>query len=164
MKFTTPRWVLYPLLLSAGAAALPAATPVIGTQLFQETNARIEDLYQHRDHPPKPLGPVDNLFRIPETALVANAGPGDSKGPPLPEVTPPSSDEAMLRRAVSTMAFGGFLQIGDREVVVINKQSYREGGILTLRVDGAPVYLRIVSITGNSITLGLNDARLTLHF
>ena len=37
------------LLLAATAAGLPAATPVIGTQLFQETNARIDDLFEHRN-------------------------------------------------------------------------------------------------------------------
>ena len=63
-----------------------------------------------------------------------------------------------------TLVFGGLLQIGDVQVLVINKASYKEGGILSVRLQGAPVYLRIISITANSVTLGLNEARLTLRF
>ena len=52
----------------------------------------------------------------------------------------------------------------DVQVLVINKASYKEGGILSVRLQGTPVYLRILRITANSVTLALNEARLTLRF
>ncbi|MCX6944270.1 MAG: hypothetical protein NT173_05870 [Opitutales bacterium] len=154
------------LLLAATAAGLPAATPVIGTQLFQETNARIDDLFEHRNKPPKPPGPQDNPFRL--TDLVAAPelpGATDAQGNAMPDTGPRETpDEALLRQAYGNLTFGGLLQVGDRRMVVINKSTYREGSLLTVRVRGADVYLRILSLTKDSITLGLQEARLTLHF
>ncbi len=150
------------LVLAAGAS-LPAATPVIGTQLFQETDARIDDLFQYRINPPKPPA------RRP-TILFASATRPSPAPPVLPAAMPhrPSrpgaSDDDVLRQAAGTLVFGGLLQIGDVQVLVINKGSYKQGGILGVRVLGTLVYLRIVSITANSVTLGLNEARLTLRF
>lgn len=158
---TCSRWFLFLLLTGAAALPVPAATPVIGSQLFQETNARIEDLFQHRNNPPKPPGPLDDPFRIGDAPLASNLNlTGDSTGPG----SPGTSDETLLRQAARSLTFGGLLQIGDLQVLVINKASYKEGGILSVRLQGTLVYLRIVSITSNSVTLGLNEARLTLHF
>jgi len=160
------RILLVSLLLAAVAAALPAATPVIGAQLFQETKARIDDLFQNRDNPPKPPGPLDNPFRTTEAALppevAVSTDTGNGNGPVAgPRETP---DEATLRQAYSNLSFGGFLMVGDRPMVVINKSTYKEGSLLTVHLHGEPVYLRVLSLTKDSITLGLGDARLTLHF
>ena len=141
--------------------SLPAATPVIGTQLFQETDARIEDLFQYRINPPRPPTAPDNPFRVGDAVFAATADAA-TNAPPVP--APGTSDEAVLRQAANTLVFGGLLQVGDVQVLVINKASYKQGGILGVRVQGNLVYLRLVSITANSVTLGLNEARLTLRF
>jgi len=150
----------------AGAAVVPlrAATPVIGSQLFQDTNARIEDMFQHRNNPPKPPGTVDNPFRVGDAPLASNLNPNGNPAATETGPAPGTSDESILRQAAGVLVFGGILQIGDVQVLVINKASYKEGGILSVRLQGTPVYLRILSITPNSVTLGLNEARLTLHF
>ena len=152
------------LLAIAAVAPLRAAAPVIGSDLIQQTNARIEHLFQHRNNPPKPPGPHENPFRIGDSPLASslnvNPGPGAIKGP-VPLV---NSDEAMLRQAAASLVFGGLLQMGDVQMLVINKATYKEGGLLTVRLQGSPVYLRIVSIKNNTVTLGLNEARLTLRF
>lgn len=154
------RWL--PVLLALAApASLPAATPVIGSQLFQETNARIEDLYQHRNNPPKPPSLLDDPFHVSDAPAASNP---NITGNNTPVFTPGASDEVVLRQAASTLVFGGLLQVGDVQVLVINKGNYKEGGILSVRLQGTRVYLRIVSITANSVTLGLNEARLTLRF
>ena len=160
MKMLPSRWSLTLLLALAATASLRAATPVIGAQLFQETNARIEDLFQYRINPPKPPASTDNPFKVGDAPLIATSNPGD------PAATLPlgGSDEAILRQAAGTLVFGGLLQIGDVQVLVINKGSYKEGGILSVRVQGTLVYLRLITITANSVTLGLNEARLTLRF
>jgi hypothetical protein len=150
---------LIPGLALSATFSLRAATPVIGTQLFQETDARIDDLFQHRNNPPKPPGPLDNPFHVGDPPPAASSSGGAA--PTLPLGTP---DEVVLRQAASNLVFGGLLQVGDVQVLVINKASYKEGGILSVRVLGSLVYLRIISITSSSITLGLNEARLTLRF
>lgn len=164
MKFFSSSWLLCPLLTGAAALSVQAATPVIGEQFFQDTNARIEDLFQHRNNPPKPPGPLDDPFRIGDAPLASSLNlNGDSTSSSGVASLPPS-DDSLLRQAAGGLTFGGILQIGDVQVLVINKTSYKEGGILSVRLQGTPVYLRIISITGNTVTLGLNEARLTLHF
>jgi|GEM_PF-5041980 len=161
MKPNSLRSLLTLLLAAVATGALPAATPVIGSQLFQETDARIEDMFQHRNNPPKLPGPHDDPFQVGDAPLASNL---NLTGKETPSVAPGTSDEAVLRQAAGSLVFGGLLQIGDVQVLVINKASYKEGGILSVRLQGAPVYLRIISITANSVTLGLNEARLTLRF
>jgi hypothetical protein len=163
MSSSSTRWLFYPLLAGAAAVSLPAAAPAIGAQFFQETNNRIEDLFRHRNAPPKPPGPRESPFRIGEAPLASSLDLiGGRPGASPAELA--TSDETLLRQAAGGLTFGGLLQIGDRQVLVINKASYKVGGILTVRLQGTPVYLRIVSITSNTVTLGLNEARLTLHF
>jgi hypothetical protein len=161
MKTPSTFWLTGFLLALAATVSLPAATPVIGSQLFQETDARIENLFQHRNNPPKPPGPLDDPFHVGDAPLASNLNlTGEQPaGPP-----PGTSDESLLRQAAGTLVFGGLLQIGDVQVLVINKASYKEGGILSVRLQGTPVYMRILSVTANTVTLGLNQARLTLHF
>ena len=161
MKPISTRSLLTLALAAAIPVALPAATPVIGSQLFQETDARIEDLYQHRNNPPKPPAPHDDPFLIGDAPPASTPNPS---GPTPAVVAPGTSDEAVLRQAAGTLVLGGLLQIGDVQVLVINKASYKEGGILSVRLQGTPVYLRILRITANSVTLALNEARLTLRF
>lgn len=159
-SFRSPACLILGLALSA-TVPLRAATPVIGSQLFQETDARIDDLFQHRNNPPKPPGPLDNPFHVGDPPPAASSSATGGTAPTLPAGTP---DEVVLREAAGNLVFGGLLQVGDVQVLVINKASYKEGGILSVRVMGSLVYLRIISITANSITLGLNEARLTLRF
>jgi hypothetical protein len=152
------------LLLGVQAGVLRAATPVIGEQLFKDTNARIEDLFQYRNNPPKPPGPADNPFRINDVPVARAPAAGSNESAAGVAATHESPDETLLSQAYANLSFGGLLQVGDRLMLVINKATYREGGLLTVRVQGSPVYLRIVSLTKDSVTLGLNEARLTLHF
>ena len=160
MRRSCPSLCLLGLGLAA-AISSQAATPVIGSQLFQETDARIQDLYQQRNSPPKPPGPLDDPFRVGDAPLASNL---NLSGNSSTTAEPATTDESLLRQAASTLVFGGILQVGDIQVLVINKASYKEGGILSVRLQGDPIYLRILTITGNSVTLGLNEARLTLHF
>lgn len=150
-------------LLLAGIAAGPlrAATPVIGAQLFADTNARIEDLFHFRNNPPKPPGPMDDPFRIGDAPLANNLNLNGTGTGPLP---PGAPDDVVLHQAAAGLVFGGILEVNGNQVLVINKAPYKEGGILAVRMQGTPYYLRIVQITSNSVTLGLNEARIVLHF
>jgi hypothetical protein len=156
MKLPSLRPLCLALFLGTAMRPLPAAAPAPGAQFSLETNARIEDLFRYRSNPPRQPSPEDNPFRIGVAALAHQKPTG------VP--SPATSDEDRLREAAGGLVFGGLLQAGGVQVLVINKASYREGGILTVRQQGSLVYLRILAITPNSVTLGLNEARLTLRF
>ena len=162
MNFPTVKGLFAAFLTAVVASSLAAATPVIGEQFFQDTNARIDDLFQYRKNPPKPPGPLDNPFRVGDAPLASSLNLTGNSTPATGPVI--NSDEALLRQAAGSLIFGGLIQLGEVQVLVINKANYKEGGILTVRLQGVLVYLRIVDITSNSVTLGLNEARLTLHF
>ncbi len=164
MKPLAASFPLVALLAGVAAGPLHAAPPVIGSDLIQQTNIRIDDLFEYRNNPPKPPGTHENPFRIGDSPLASTLNLGPGSGAPTGPVPLANSDEVVLRQAASALVFGGLLQVGDLQVLVINKASYKEGGILTVRLQGNPVYLRIVSIKNNTVTLGLNEARLTLHF
>jgi len=158
---TSGQIILCTLLLGGSATALRSATPVIGSQLFAETDARIEDLFHYRNNPPKPPGPMDDPFRVGEAPLASNLNLNGTGTGPLP---PDASDDAILHQAAAGLVFGGIIEVNNAQVLVINKAPYKEGGILAVRLSGNPVYLRIVKVTPNSVTLGLNEARIVLHF
>ena len=112
------------LLLAGGLLPLRAATPVIGSQLFQDTNTRIDELFHYRDNPPPPPGPEDNPFRIGSLNAPLPVPTADGKTPAVVIPSPALSDEAILRQASEKLTFGGMLQVGDRQLLVINQTTY----------------------------------------
>lgn len=163
-RVSLPRLALLLALGAAVALACRAAPPVIGSQLFQETNGRLEDLFQYRNAPPKPITPRENPFRPIDAPAPPSVHPAADPTTPADTGPKETADESLLRQAFASLNFGGLLQVGDRQLVMINKATYKEGGLISVRVQGANVYLRIVSLTKDTITFGLNEARLTLHF
>jgi hypothetical protein len=165
MSASLRRFSALALLVTVVPVAHPT-TPVIGAQLFQDTNTRIEDLFGHRNNPPPPPGARDNPFLPVEEEVAPGTKNPNNKNEEAPLVVNANEtpDEAKLRQAYSRLSFGGLIQVGERPMVVINKATYKEGGLLTVRIQGEDVYLRIISLTKDNITLGLNEARLTLRF
>lgn len=140
---------------------LHAAGPVLGAEHFKRTHDRIEALFHHRNVSPPPLAPSDNPFR-----------PADEPASPL-SIAPPGgerqvstlTDSELLRQAVATLKVGGLVVQGDQRVIIINQTGYKEGGLLMVRLgQNAPLYLRIVSIGRDNVTIALNDATATLDF
>jgi hypothetical protein len=136
------------LLLSAALlrAAAPAPPP-----RFVRTDAHIGALFRQRDQPPPPPSERDNPFRIGGDTPAAQQPSGASAG-------------TLLLQATSALKVGGLVQFDGRRHVVINEETYQEGNILTVRVQGQPVYLRIREITAHSVVLSLGETEATLHF
>ena len=156
------------LLLSVLAApALPAAAPV-GALEWKLTRARIEALFRLRNAPPPAPDPRLNPFRLasdpPIAALAETASVGPGGEPTPPDAPPLSPDEALLKQAVATLKLNGAVQIGDRMLAIINQATYKEGDILGVRLQGKPVDLDVRHISSHSVTIGLNQAELTLQF
>jgi len=152
------------ILTAASWGAEPASTPSTTNPRFKQTHAHIEALFQNRRTSAKAPDPRQNPFRtageLLPSVVQAPVSPGEN-APPAPA---PSSDEDLLRQAVATLKVGGIVLIDGRAQLTINKDTYKEGDILTARVQAVPVYLRIRQITSNSIVFVLNNAELTLRF
>jgi len=156
------------LLLSVLAGpALTAAAPVAAPQ-WKLTRARIEALFRLRNAPRPAPDPRLNPFRLasdpPVAALAESESVGPGGEPTPPDATPLSPDEALLKQAVATLKLNGAVQIGDRMLAIINQATYKEGDILGVRVQGKPVELNVRHISSHSVTLGFNEAELTLQF
>ena len=49
-------------------------------------------------------------------------------------------------------------------LAIINQATYKEGDILGVRLQGKPVDLNVRHVSSHSVTIGLNEAELTLQF
>jgi hypothetical protein len=148
-----------------GAIAVSAA-PVSPEKLAQ-TRARLDALYRYRLQPPPLPDARSNPFRIGDAAAVsASADPrSGAVAAPVAGAEPASTDgdAVLLKRAAETLRINGLVETGGRMIVVLNDANYKEGDVLTVRLQGSPVVLRIRQITPTQITLGLNDAETTLR-
>jgi hypothetical protein len=70
----------------------------------------------------------------------------------------------LLKAAVATLKISGTVVVSDQINVSINQETYREGSVITARVQGIPVYLRIRRITNNGVTFVLNQLELVQPF
>jgi hypothetical protein len=109
-----------------------------------------------------------NPFRLasdqPVVAAAETEGVTASGEPAAPDIMPLSPDEALLKQAVANLKLNGAVQIGDRMLAIINQATYKEGDILGVRLQGKPVDLNVRHISSHSVTIGFNQAELTLQF
>ncbi len=154
-------WVLL-----AAAGLLAADTPVPKSSVpnplaprFKQVREKIDTLFQHRNAPPAPIDIRTNPFRMPGSAPVAPATPGEK-----PVVTDASTDLAILQQSAATLKISGVLEIGGQSHLVINARPYKQGDVFQTQVRGDAVYLRIQDISRRSVTFALNEAEMTLKF
>jgi hypothetical protein len=156
--------VLFLLLSNRGWPAEGVAASAIAARVKQ-TEARIEILFRHRNDTPAPLVPNQNPFRTSSDAPDASTASTPS-GQPAENLqrSEPTSDDALLQKAVATLKISGTVVIGGKFNVSINQQTYKEGGSIIARVQGTPVILRVLHITPYSVTFTLNGSELTQKF
>ena len=156
------------LLLSVLAGPLLPAAPPTNAPRWKLTRTRIEALFRLRNAPPPAPDPSANPFRLasdqPAAAATETESVTTSGEPTAPDAAPLGPDETLLKQAVATLKLNGAVQIGDRMLAIINQATYKEGDILSLRLQGRPVDLLVRQISSHSVTIGLNQAELTLQF
>ena len=175
MKLTSTRCLLVVagLLLAAGLApAAPAARGkarnVPKVDHLTQTKERIDALLKRRLNPEPLPALLPNPFQLPGTT----AGTGLREGlPPDPtkpdhpvvpvEITPPTDSEALARYAAG-LKISGAVRLNGQLHLIINQSPYKEGDLLLLNNTEPPVYLQITRLSPGELTLGLNDATLTL--
>lgn len=152
-------------ILLAGLTVARAADPVPAaafTARAKQTRERLEILFRHRDETPAAPTASQNPFRTSDDTPTT-AGAASATGEPA-KAAPPSSEETTLKAAVATLKISGTVVISGQINVSINQETYREGSVITARVQGAPVYLRIRRISNNSVTFVLNELELIQPF
>ncbi|HWA09430.1 MAG TPA: hypothetical protein VG838_08280 [Opitutaceae bacterium] len=154
-----------PLLLALSSLPLGAAEPVPAAAFAaraKQTRDRLDLLFRHHNEPAPAPGPNQNPFRPPAgTAATTPVAANQTEEP----AAIPTSDDLLLKQAVGALKITGIVKKLDGEInVTINGELYKEGGIITARAQGSPLYLRIRRISANSVTFGWNDSEIIQPF
>lgn len=163
-----PRLFALALLLAA-TATLAAADPV-GAESAAEakraaaraalTKSRIGALLDQRLKPtPLPANPP-NPFYQPSPDL-----PADKVAPPVESAVPRTadlSDDDTLRRYAAILKFGGLIVHNGVLHLTVNNVATKAGDSIPVGNKDRPLYLKVVNLSPSELTLGLNDAVLTL--
>ena len=165
-----PSRVLVTALLLAVVSPLPApgapgaAEVKRVTDRYALTKARISALLDQRQHPtPLPANPANPFYLAPkEAAGDPAASGGESPDTPVIPESADLSDIDTIRKYAATLKIGGVLTFSGVLHVTINNTAGKVGDAITVGHKDRPVYLKIVGLTPNELTLGLNDAMLTV--
>ena len=162
--------VLVTALLLAVVSPLPAAEATNAAEVkrvtdrYALTKARISALLDQRQHPaPLPANPANPFYLAPKEATGDPAASGqESPDTPVIPESADLSDIDTIRKYAATLKIGGVLTFNGMLHVTINNTASKVGDAITVGHKDRPIYLKIVSLTPNELTLGLNDAMLTV--
>lgn len=157
-----------PVLTAQAPAA--AATPKASDR-FLRTKAHIDALLKQRLNPVPLPAVLPNPFQA-SSGAPANpiaGGPGTVLLPPDQLVTPPepekplTDDDEILAHYAATLKITGQMMVSGLPHLIINSSPYKEGGTILVRGNNdAQYYLKVIRIAPNELTLGYNNAVLTL--
>lgn len=128
------------------------ARPPSETDVFERTRARINDIFQQRDHPPLLPAEMRNPFLPPDERPVF---PGLVSGATLPG--------QLLELLAPTIPVRGIVETAGRFGIIVNRKIYYEGDSLLMEHNKSAVEIEIRRITGNTYTFGYGDAEMTLR-
>ena len=159
------------LLLVSAALALATAAPAANVlpsndakklaERYALTKARIQELLGSRLHPEAmPATALPNPFYRPSSALEALRTP-TAESLPQPE-GPDLTDGDTLVKHATTMKVGGYLVQDGVPHVTINGAICKAGDTITVGPKDRPVFLHIVSVNPQEVTLRLNEVIYTL--
>jgi hypothetical protein len=156
------------LLLAGGSAAvaqgMDSATAITlkrVTDRYALTKARIASLLEPRMHQePLPANLPNPFYRAPEllpdaTGTTPGASPDTSQLPAEPDAT----DAGTLAKFAATLKVSGVTILNGVPRLTLNQTLCKAGDIIPLDRKGGTVYIQVVKITDDELTLGLNDER-----
>ena len=149
--------------LSAADAPNPAEVKRIADR-YALTKTRISALLDPRQHPiPLPANPPNPFYQAPKEVAgdPATTGQDSPDTAPVPEAAD-LSDIDTLRKYAATLKIGGVITRNGVLHLTINNTASKAGDAVTVGKKDRPTYLKILSLTPNEFTLGLNDATLTV--
>jgi len=166
MKSSAPRLLFLSAALALAITA-PAANVLPSNDAkklaarYALTKTRIEQLLGARLHPEAmPATALPNPFYRPGAALEALREP---KPESLPQSEGPDlTDSDTLVKHATTLKLGGYLVQDDVPHVTINGAICKAGDTITVGPKDRPVFLHIVSVNAQEVTLRLNEVTYTL--
>lgn len=152
--------------LAASAAAQPTANSAAEikriTDRYALTRSRISALLDLRLNPAAlPTNPPNPFYQPPAEVLAEQNTPTQDPNEVVPESSD-ISDSDSLRKFAGALKIGGVINRNDVPHLAINNTICKAGDIITVGTKDRPVYLKLVSLSANEFTLGLNDATLTV--
>jgi len=145
------------------ASAASAAEIKRITDRYALTRARIDALLEMRLKPvPLPANPPNPFYQAPvevidqETAPVAD--PAEILVPEAADI----SDIDTLRKYSTMLRIGGVITRNGVLHLTINNTTCKVGDIITVGHKDRPVYLKLLELSLNDFTIGLNDAKLAV--
>ena len=169
-------------LLVAAAVLLAAGTPAAAqdnradpatilalkrvAERYALTKTRITTLLDKRMNP-TPLAPnlPNPFYRPPDLPAGDASRPGGAlvPGGEIPDTTMPAepdeSDAGTLARFVSTLKVGGLTTLRGTPHLTLNGTLCKTGDVIRIEVKDHSVYVQVVKITSDELTLGLNEER-----
>lgn len=147
---------------SASATVLNDSLKKI-TARFPRTEERIKLLVGRRlDPQPLPRSLPNPFYRGVETSELATL---DVTTPDVPEAAPAApdiTDADTLARLAPTLRISGLVSLSGVPHVAINSLLCKVGDVIPVSGRDVPVFLQVRRIAPHEITLGLNEAELTI--
>jgi hypothetical protein len=162
-------------LLCFSLGLLVAAAPVCGqtsaasaaeikrvTDRYALTRARISALLDMRLHPvPLPANPPNPFYQAPVEVIGQETPAPDPAEALVPEAAD-ISDIDTLRKYASTLRIGGVITRNGVLHLAVNNTTCKVGDIVTVGHRDRPIYLKLLELSLNEFTIGLNDATLSV--
>jgi hypothetical protein len=138
------------------------------TDRYALTRTRIDALLGRRKQPvPLPTGTtLPNPFYIPLAAEPGATAPNPEALPDEEVVVPAAADESdadTLLRYAGALRLAGYLVLNGQPHITVNGAISKVGDVITVGPKDKQVYLHIVAITPQELTLRLNEATQVLQ-
>lgn len=132
------------------------------TDRYTLTRNRINSLLELRLNPaPLPANPPNPFYQPPAEVIAEQNAATQETTDAVPE-TADISDADSLRKYAGGLKIGGIINRNGVLHLTINNLASKVGDIITVGPKDHPVYLKLVALSANEFTLGLNDATLSV--
>ena len=127
---------------------------------YARTEEHIEVLVGRRLKPePLPTSMPNPFYRgVEPTELAAQAEPTPEAVPEAPDIT----DADTLARIAPTLRFSGYVIRNQQPYVAINSIVCKVGDVVPIPGPAATIFIQVRAITSSQITVGLNDAEISI--
>lgn len=156
--------LLCPLPLSAQPVSGASAAEIKRiTDRYALTRDRISSLLDMRLKPvPLPANPPNPFYQAPVEAIGQETAPVPDPAEILVPETADITDIDTLRKYAPTLRIGGVITRNDVLHLAVNNSTCKVGDIITVGHRDRPIYLKLLELSLNEFTLGLNDAQLVV--
>ena len=162
--------LLFAALLPSVAAAAPIDMKRI-SERYALTKSRISALLAQRQNPtPFPTNLPNPFYRVPDqpptdTSLGGGlpVGPGDPVDSTVLPTEADESDAGTLVKFAAKLKVSGVTILNGQLLLSLNQTLSKTGDIIPYEINGHTVYIRVLKITPDELTIGLNQEQLIVR-